>query len=71
MKNKIRLFLFALGLSASYAYAQVDYNTCIEICEDEFIDCLTVDNQPPRYCVPRLTSCKNWCNGWSGTGPIP
>lgn len=71
MKSKFRLFLFALGLSASYAYAAGDYNACVADCQVTYEACMESGKYMPSYCVPRLNSCVAWCDSWDGKGPIP
>jgi hypothetical protein len=39
MKKTLKLFLFALGLGASFAYAAPNYNTCMNQCLYELNAC--------------------------------
>jgi len=71
LKNKIGLFLFALGLSASYAHADTDYATCFQTCWDQYDACLSLGNFSSNFCGHRMSICAAMCDGWDGTGDIP
>lgn len=71
MKKKIGLFLFALGLSASYVYADDD-TACIMDCHAKYVDCMSRGYFTPNYCQGRMSVCSAMCDGsYGGTGPIP
>ena len=61
MKKKLSLFLFALGLSASYAFASGD--PCMDTCLLKYNDCLTKPWLPAGYCNMRFQNCIAACDG--------
>jgi len=71
LKKQIGLFLFALGLSASYAYADDAWTTCFLDCQAKYDDCLARGNFTLNYCGHRMSICAAMCDGWDGTGDIP
>ena len=70
MKKKIGLFLFALGLSASYAYAGDDYIACFESCFARYDACVA-GGYGENFCGYHQSRCLAMCDGWDGNGDIP
>jgi len=65
MKIKFAMFLFALGLgtSAAYANTNIKYTECKTSCEAQYQECIA-SGTPKMACSAARVSCVTDCMGW-------
>jgi hypothetical protein len=61
MKMKLALFMFAIGLGSSYAYATPP-SGCVRQCYAVYDRCVLTQDQ--YVCQDQKDDCVNKCNGW-------
>ena len=60
MKMKLALFMFAIGLGSSLAYAaETNTFSCESSCYSNYRYCLSVNTM--EFCEPRKTACLQRC----------